>query len=244
MRVKEKRQSLSRVKRFWLEWRAVVVFLLVMFPVRSSVADWYHVPSGSMKPTIIEGDRVFVNKLAYDLKVPFTTYRLAEWDNPKRGDVVTCLSPVNGIRLVKRVVAVPGDTVEMRDNQLRINRKQAEYKELDGRWSVNMEPEQLRDSVFKEETVESLSHPIMITPNRPAPRSFTPVVVPKGQYLLLGDNRDNSADSRYFGFAPRGNILGKATCVIASLNPNLLYLPRWGRFMEPLHCEKQPTTNN
>ena len=81
---------------------------LVMFSMRSSLADWYHVPTGSMKPTILEGDRVFVDKLAYDLKVPFTTWHLAEWSQPQRGDIVVFFSPKDGTRLVKRVIGLPG----------------------------------------------------------------------------------------------------------------------------------------
>ena len=78
---------------------AVTIFLLFAF--RSAIADWNDVPTGSMKPTIIEGDRIFVNKLAYDLKVPFTTWHLAQWDNPGRGDVVVFFSPADGVRLVR-----------------------------------------------------------------------------------------------------------------------------------------------
>src|SRR5687767_15919450 len=108
---------------------AFVVLVLLSF--RSSIADWNDVPTGSMKPNILEGDRIFVNKLAYDLKVPFTTWHIAEWDNPERGDVVIFYSPENGIRLVKRVMGVPGDVIELRRNQLFINGKAAEYEPLD-----------------------------------------------------------------------------------------------------------------
>ena len=95
--------------------------ILIVSSLRSALADWNDVPTGSMKPTIQEGDRVVVNKLAYDLKVPFTTIKIVKWDDPKRGDIVVLFSPVDGTRLVKRVVAIPGDQVEMRDNQLYIN---------------------------------------------------------------------------------------------------------------------------
>lgn len=95
----------SRARHYWRqEIRPLLILALVLFSVRSSLADWNDVPSGSMKPTILEGDRVFVNKLAYDLKVPFTTWHLAEWANPKRGDIVVFFSPRDGTRLVKRVV--------------------------------------------------------------------------------------------------------------------------------------------
>src|SRR6478752_8277974 len=118
----------SRVRRWWRqEIRPLLLLLLVMCSIRSSLADWSDVPTGSMKPTILEGDRVFVNKLAYDLKVPFTTWHLAEWSNPRRGEIVVFYSPHDGKRLVKRVVGVPGDTIELRHDTLLLNGKPVEY---------------------------------------------------------------------------------------------------------------------
>src|SRR5947209_20355024 len=99
----------ARVRKIWREWvKPLLILLLVLFSVRSAVADWNDVPTGSMKPTIMEGDRIFVNKLAYDLRVPFLDWRLASWADPQRGDVVTFASPADGTRLVKRVVGLPG----------------------------------------------------------------------------------------------------------------------------------------
>jgi signal peptidase I len=87
----------------------------------SAIADWNDVPTGSMNPTILAGDRIFVNKLAYDLRISFTTWRLAHWDNPRRGEIVVFFSPVDGTRLVKRVIGVPGDVIAMNGNRLYIN---------------------------------------------------------------------------------------------------------------------------
>src|SRR5689334_25244557 len=112
----------ARARHWWVkEIRPLLILALVLFAIRSSLADWNDVPTGSMKPTIQEGDRVVVNKLAYDLKVPFTTIAIFKWGDPARGDIVVLFSPVDGTRLVKRVVALPGDKVEMRDNQLFVN---------------------------------------------------------------------------------------------------------------------------
>src|SRR5687767_15686032 len=108
---------------------AFVVLVLLSF--RSSIADWNDVPTGSMNPSILEGDRIFVNKLAYDLKVPFTTWHLAEWGEPKRGDVVVFYAPSDGIRMVKRVVGLPGDTLTLRDNRLYVNGEPADYGDAD-----------------------------------------------------------------------------------------------------------------
>src|SRR5580765_7282643 len=117
--------------RWWRqEIRPLLILALVMFSIRSSLADWNDVPTGSMKPTILEGDRVFVNKLAYDLKAPFTTSHIAEWSHPQRGDIVVFFSPKDGTRLVKRVIGLPGDTVEMRNEQLVINGQPVDYTTL------------------------------------------------------------------------------------------------------------------
>src|SRR5438094_9373165 len=104
--------------KLWQEYRSLVLFVVLMIIFRSAVADWNDVPTGSMKPTILEGDRIFVNKLCYDLKIPFTRIHLSTWGNPRRGDVVVFFSPADEIRLVKRVVGLPGDQIELRENQL------------------------------------------------------------------------------------------------------------------------------
>ncbi len=106
----------------------MVMVVLVVLSVRSAIADWNDVPTGSMKPTILIGDRIFVNKLAYDLKVPFTGWRLAQRGNPERGHIVTCWSPENGSRLVKRVVGVPGDTLAMENGKLLLNGQALDYQ--------------------------------------------------------------------------------------------------------------------
>ena len=88
--------------KYWKEYRSIVILVVfVIIPVKSSLADWNWVPTGSMNPTILEGDLIFVNKAAYDLRIPLTLHRLAKWSDPQRGDIVVCFSPEDGIRLVK-----------------------------------------------------------------------------------------------------------------------------------------------
>src|SRR5215204_5028782 len=129
MRIPKRLQKAARY--LWREWvRPVGVVAAIVFPFKSAIADWNWVPSGSMKPTILEGDLVLVNKLAYDLKVPFTLQRVAEWSDPARGDIVVFFSPHDGTRLVKRVVAGPGDTLEMRGNVLLLNGGALDYEVL------------------------------------------------------------------------------------------------------------------
>src|SRR5262245_30900264 len=121
----------SKARRLWRkEIRPLLILSVILFSIRSSLADWNDVPTGSMKPTILEGDRVFVNKVAYDLKVPFTTWHVAQWSNPRRGDIVVFFSPHDGQRLVKRVIGLPGDVIELRNNVLVLNGKPIDYKPI------------------------------------------------------------------------------------------------------------------
>ena len=213
---------------------SVFIALIIATSFKSAIADWYVIPTGSMNPTIVEGDRVFVNKLAYDLKVPYTTWHISEWDAPTRGEIVVFNSPVYGKRLIKRVVGIPEDTVEMQNNQLILNGNKIQYEPVDAfddaAISFGGNTKQYRLS----ENLSGTKHPVIMMPKRPAVRSFGPVTVPEGKYLMMGDNRDNSADSRYFGFVDRDLILGHATYIVASLDINNSYRPRWNRFFTKL----------
>jgi signal peptidase I len=216
------------------EAKPLVIMVLVMCTLRSAVADWNDVPTGSMKPTIIEGDRVFVNKLAYDLKLPFTTRHLAQWDNPKRGDIVVFYSPHDGQRLVKRVIGLPGDSIELKNNQLFVNGAPAKYEPLTAKTVNEIPAAEQSAHEFARETIGDHPHPVMVTPARPAARTFGPIVVPPNQYFMMGDNRDDSFDSRYYGCVDRSRILGRASAVVISLDHRDYFLPRWHRFFTSL----------
>ena len=220
----------QRVQKVWREWlRPLLVVLVILFSVRSSVADWNDVPTGSMKPTILEGDRIFVNKLAYDLRVPFVGWRLIRWANPERGDVVVFSSPADGTRLVKRVVGLPGDVIEVVDNQVRVNGRPAAYLALEQRIADEVAAAERPRHRFAAERFEQ-THPVMFTPAAEGRPFFGPVTVPAGHYFMMGDNRDNSLDSRMFGFVPRGSIVGHATAVALSFGDG----PRWHRFFRKM----------
>ena len=217
-----------RIQRLWRDWRGFFIFLALMLLFRSAVADWYVVPTGSMKPTIVEGDRIFVNKMAYDVRVPFTHISLYRVDDPKRGDIVVFDSERAGKRLVKRVIGEPGDVVWMDRNRLFVNGQQAAYRFVS-------EPEVEMGAVVYEEVLQGLSHAMAVDPYQKSPlQSFAPVVVPEGQYLVLGDNRDNSADSRVYGFVDRDSVLGRSSAVLVSLDYENYFLPRSERFFQGL----------
>lgn len=215
-----------RSKRFWVKsWRenkSFIIFLGLMFIFRSACADWNTVPSGSMKPTILEGDRIAVNKMAYDIRVPFTHISLVKLADPERGDIVVFDSKVSDKRLVKRAIGIPGDTVAMVNNQLLINGTPIHYEQTA---AANDELEHLFN----------VTHAIRIgNPNDHAFANFPAVVVPDGFYLMLGDNRDNSADSRVIGFVPRDEIIGRSRAVVMSFNYDNFYIPRADRFFKSL----------
>jgi signal peptidase I len=212
----------------------LLVMVLVLFTFRSAIADWNDVPTGSMKPTIMEGDRVFVNKLAYDLKVPFTTWHIAQWDNPKRGDVVVFFSPADEVRLVKRVVGLPGDRIELRDNELFVNGKAVQYEALPQKVVDELPAGEQPHHEFATEELAAHAHPVMATPGMNAPRTFGPLTVPEGKYFMMGDNRDNSYDSRFYGCVERRRIVGRATSVVISLDHEHHFSPRWHRFFTAL----------
>ncbi len=222
-------------QRFWKEWRITLLFVvLVVIPVKSSLADWNWVPTGSMNPTILEGDLIFVNKMAYDLRVPLTLHRLAKWSDPERGDIIICFSPDDGIRLVKRVIGCPDDTVEMRGNTLFLNEEAVGYTRMDPDCADQLPDKVKGKCVLAMEDLDGTVHAVMSVPSVAAMRNFGPVTVPQDSYFVMGDNRDNSRDSRYFGFVARESIVGKAKGVIGSFDITDKYQPRIKRFFSAL----------
>jgi signal peptidase I len=215
----------ASLQKHWKENRGLVYFIVLMIVFRSSLADWNTVPTGSMNPTIIEGDRILVNKLAYDLKLPLSHFRVLSWNDPERGDIIVFDSRIENTRLVKRVIGLPGDVIAMNNNQLYINGNLTQYSKHDTLGSYQRATEQLPGH----------SHAMQIAAMTPSSAgSFNPVTVPPGHFLVLGDNRDNSKDSRYIGFIPRGEIIGRASYVVLSFNYDNYYLPRKHRFLHRL----------
>jgi signal peptidase I len=220
----------------WREYRGFLAFLFLMFVFRSAWADWVNVPTGSMNPTILEGDRLLVNKHVYGLRLPWTHVRLTSGADPVVGDIIVFDSPVDGTSLVKRVVAAPGDVVAMDEAGLIVNGHRAQYTSVDDAARLNgllAETAARRPQVLREGGLGP-DHDILLLPIPNPHGVFEPVQVPEDMYFVLGDNRNNSADSRYIGFVPRRNIVGRATRVVFSLNPDRYFAPRDGRFLTPL----------
>lgn len=209
--------------------KGFLTFMLCMFMFRSAIADWNVVPTGSMQPTIRIGDRIVVDKAAYDLRVPFTHVSLWHRADPQRGDIVVLDSAAAGERLVKRVIGIPGDQIALVDNRLYVNGRPADYRALS---VAGIRDDREDPARYAEEAIGPMHHAVRWSiAAQGHGNDFGPVIVPAGRYLLLGDNRDNSADSRYFGYFPRGEIVGRATRVAVSLDPGNHDLPRsdrWG----------------
>ncbi|HEY6940882.1 signal peptidase I [Dokdonella sp.] len=214
--------------------RRIVAFVLLLAVFRTAVADWNPVPTASMRPTILEGDVVLVNRLAYDVRLPFSDTVLAHVGDPRRGDIVTFSSPKDGTRLIKRVVALPGDTVEMRDNRLLVNGEEARYVPL-GRESPAHVGQHGIAAERERETFAGSERVVQWLPGSAARSSFGPVTVPADQYLMLGDNRDNSEDSRYIGFVPRDRLIARAERILVSADITDHWQPRPARFGAALH---------
>jgi signal peptidase I len=186
----------GRAQRFFRDWVSVLITGAVVLVARASFADHYRVPSGSMEPTVLVGDQVCVNKLAYGLRVPASQAYVAYGAGPARGDVVVLDSPTDDEVLLKRVVAGPGDVVSVVDGVVQIAGVPT---------GTHIEPG------GRVEALAGRPHPLNLEfGGGPA---LGPVRVPMGRYLVLGDNRGNSRDGRYFGWVERGAILGRAVAV-------------------------------
>jgi signal peptidase I len=217
------------LKKLWRNNRGFLLAIGLMFVFRSAIADWNMVPSSSMNPTLIAGDRVVVSKIAYSLRVPFTLTHLMRWSSPARGDVITFDSPKDEVNLIKRVVAVEGDVVAMQDNQLIINGEAVPRQLIDSSRKIPTESGSLQVEIWREQLgkrsieVARIEHANWF-------RSFQAVTVPAGHVLVLGDSRDNSNDSRFIGFIDIQRVTGQAVRVAMSHDHDMFYLPRTERF--------------
>lgn len=182
------------------------VILLVFF-IRSFIAEPFKIPSGSMMPTLLAGDFILVSKFSYGIRVPILNYTMIEVDKPKRGDVfVFHYPPKPSIDYIKRVVGLPGDVIEYKSKTLYINDKKIEQTFVDKYPYVMNEIHHIEAKEFKE-ALGNVNHSILI---HDLPGENFKFEVPKGHYLAFGDNRDNSADSRVWGFVPEHNLVGRA----------------------------------
>lgn len=214
------------IKNIYKNNKQFILFIILMSVFRSAVADWYTVPTGSMQPTIKEGDRVVVNKMAYDVKLPFSQVSLLSLNKPKHGEIIVFDSEAAENRLIKRVVGLPGDTVSMSNEQVYLNGQAVDYQPVSYKQNIYLNTELLGNITHKVNIDNKASKSLA---------NFGPVLVPKGHYLVLGDNRRHSADSRVYGFVPHHELKGKATAIAFSVNYDNYFLPRSDRFFQNIY---------
>lgn len=222
---------------------AFLTAALVALLIRSFVIEAFKIPSGSMIPTLSIGDHIFVNKFIYGIRIPLTRKQIVKFKNPKRGDVIVFIYPVDESKdFIKRVVGLPGDTVRISGADVEVNGKLLPHRNLD----VEIDPENKRlltiDKAevanipfvpnyqgynFFEESIGDIKH--IVQYEKGLWRPVYEVTVPDGSYFVMGDNRDNSADSREWGFVPEGYVKGKAMFVWLSLDKDQGGI-RWNEF--------------
>lgn len=231
----------SSLRRFWENFKALLSALLFFIFLRTFILEAYRIPSGSMIPSLLVGDWLFVNKLVYGPHIPFTNINLPGYGDPARGDVVVFKSPPQSDQpwdpnptLVKRLVGLPGDTLFMRKGVLYRNGEVAKEN-----FPVsNTDPAyDSVDPLFDWQKRAGLAASRFgAAPAQPSHDNWGPLVVPAGHYFMMGDSRYNSKDSRYWGFVPRENIRAKPMFVYYAYNADDSDRPlpfitdiRWGR---------------
>lgn len=207
--------------------RSFFPLILVVLVLRSFIGEPFRIPSGSMLPTLLVGDFILVNKFAYGLRLPVVDTKIMDVGAPARGDVIVFRYPEEPrVDFIKRVVGLPGDHVVYRDKQLFINGEAVPQEDAGPYGSYPVEALQRR-----RERLGGVEHELLVMPGRQAGElEFS---VPEGEYFVMGDNRDNSNDSREWGTVPEGNLVGRAFLVWMSWAPG--DGPLWRRFGTRIH---------
>lgn len=209
--------------------RSFFPVLLAVFFLRSFLYEGFRIPSGSLEPTLFAGDFIAVNKFDYGIRIPILGKKIFGKGEPQRGDIfVFRYPPMPSVYYIKRVIGLPGDHISYLNKELRINGKlmpQTFVKNtVDEDESGTQWP-----TIENQENLSGIKHEIYIIPNRSSD-DFKDIIVPPGMYFAMGDNRDDSADSRFWGFVPEENIVGKATMIILSWNPSASWFTPWKKF--------------
>ena len=190
----------------WLkETKSFLPIVLVVLVLRSFIVEPFQIPSASMEPTLDIGDFILVNKFSYGLRLPVLRNKFVDIDDPQRGDVMVFFPPKDDRYFIKRVVGLPGDVIEYKDKVLTINGKEQSLT------AVANAPMDFQQRDRFNEDLSGLNHEVFNQPRRPAV-DFR-YTVPAGHYFMMGDNRDNSSDSRFWGAVPEERIVGKAFAI-------------------------------
>ncbi len=217
----------------WGWVKTIATVLVIWFLISTFVVQAFHIPSPSMEKTLLIGDVLFVNKALYGAEVPVIHRRLPAFREPRAGEIVIAKSPIEDLLLVKRLAAVSGDTVAMREGHLIRN-----GQPVNEPWLSLGNPEPAMGAGLSDR-MRAWQVPYLVGQDaasyHPDLRNWGPIVVPPGKMLLLGDNRDDSFDGRYYGFVPRENLRGAPLFIYWSYQPDswrplpLLTTLRWRR---------------
>lgn len=221
-----KRKKNTKMPRIIEYARSFFPILLIVFSIRSFAYEPFRIPSGSLKPTLLVGDFILVNKFDYGIRLPVIHTKILSIGEPKRGDIVVFREPVTESRdLIKRVIGTPGDHIVYKDKILYVNGQVAsqQFEKYTTDFDDGLEPWAVEQ---REENLLGIKHGIYLIPTKG--NDDFDVVVPSHSYFMMGDNRDDSGDSRYWGFLPDENIIGKATHVLVSFDTTT-HPVRWER---------------
>jgi signal peptidase I len=218
-------------KSFYKEWiEPFLIAAVVALVIRQFVVEAFKIPSGSMIPTLTIGDHLLVNKFVYGPRIPFTDSRIFTWKEPKRGDIIVFKYPENETKnFIKRVVGLPGDKIEIKDGKLFINDQRVPVTDLGvygGEDQGTASPYYPKPRLL-EERLGTVQHKILYLHDQSG-YNFGPILVPKDSVFVMGDNRDNSQDSRVWGFVHENKILGRALIIYWSWDGDGRWL-RWER---------------
>jgi len=213
--------------------RSFFPVLLIVFLLRSFLYEPFRIPSSSLEPTLLVGDFIVVNKFDYGIRLPVAHNKLIKTSEPKRGDIMVFRWPPDPSKdFIKRIVGIPGDHIKYINKVLYVNDQ--EIKQDVGTPATRIDEQgNTIDVVKKEEDLLGIKHAIYQNPNQAA-YDFNDIIVPPGMYFAMGDNRDDSADSRFWGFVPEKNIVGKAVMVWLSWD-SLKHNVRWNRLIKQIH---------
>lgn len=201
--------------------RSFFPILLLVFLFRSFLFEPFRIPTGSLEPTLLIGDFIVVNKYRYGLRLPVLHNKMLPINEPKRGDIITFRYPVDpSVNYIKRVIGLPGDHISYINKELYINGEKIPQTDVANKHAP-------RDKLEKRENLLGIKHLIYIDENKWSDE-MRDVVVPDRQYFVMGDNRDDSLDSRFWGFVPEENIVGQAILVWLSIDWDH-YRVRWKR---------------
>lgn len=195
----------------------LLIFILFMFS-RTTFADWSRVPSGSMEPTIYPGDVLLIDKTAFGPSIPLVNIKILNWGHPARGDIITFIPPHTSELFVKRVVGIPGDEILIEKDNVFVNGVLMPHH------LVARSPE----AVLLEESLGDIQHLIQYSSHKPIRSDTQKFLVPDGKYFVMGDHRNNSADSRYWGFVDESNVMGRVDRLLLSFASERSFFPSLG----------------